>query len=808
MAASGHERRYISNSHFGDNTNIYQGDVHLHIPHKQARAEVKAVCAIPYPRNEDLVSRPDLINKLDELLPQTPGFYSAALWGLGGSGKTQLALHYAYQRCNGSEYCVFWVHADSEATFTTDYKTIGKKLGVSETLDGSDLLDAVRSSIEAQPQWVIILDNADDLKLFGVVDSNRTNESLYKYIPQGSHGTVLWTSRDKKIEGTLVGSTRGIMVPPMTRDEATSLLVAASGDASAVADTEIDRLLEELQRLPLAVSQAGAYLRRTSMTIKEYLELLMQGSSRWDLLKTNDFDRHRRPEVSNSVLETWKISTRRIREESELSYRLLHIIAYVDNQDIPYELIMAASQYDVGDKGKAKQISDTEVKQAITRLVEFSFLDMRREEGGLQSYEMHKLVQEAVRYGLCTQGRMEMAQGMITTTGQDNTETGEAYYASMTLQIVDDMFPITEKTSWATCDKYMAHAIRVGEWAEVSGKKVETVKLLDKVSGFLYDRGRWREKEPLDLRVLDLRRETLGEMHPGTIWSLASLAGTYFEQGRYDEAERICTKALNLRQEVLGEKHQHAIWSMQLLAVIYTEQGRYTEAEGICKQALNIQCEVLGENHADTMWTMSYLSVVHIWQGQYSKAEGICKQILHFRRKEFGDNHPDTIKSIRDLVETYYGQGHYDKAEELQKQVLDLQREVMGDKHPYTTRSMKDLGTTYFCQGRYHDAERIYEQALVIQREVFGENHPFVLQTMGCLARALSVLGQYDKAEELQRSALELQRELLGEKHPDTITSIRRLELIKGDRGRKIKWKPGRGNLRGFLHSRFRKSKE
>ncbi|UKZ62718.1 uncharacterized protein TrAtP1_003952 [Trichoderma atroviride] len=696
----------------------------------------------------------------------------------------------------------------------------------------------------------------------------------------------------RKSKAHLSARLEALWFPPMTRDEATSLLVAASGDASAVADTEIDRLLEELQRLPLAVSQAGAYLRRTSMTIKEYLELLMQGSSRWDLLKTNDFDRHRRPEVSNSVLETWKISTRRIREESELSYRLLHIIAYVDNQDIPYELIMAASQYDVGDKGKAKQISDTEVKQAITRLVEFSFLDMRREEGGLQSYEMHKLVQEAVRYGLCTQGRMEMAQGMITTTGQDNTETGEAYYASMTLQIVDDMFPITEKTSWATCDKYMAHAIRVGEWAEVSGKKVETVKLLDKVSGFLYDRGRWREKEPLDLRVLDLRRETLGEMHPGTIWSLASLAGTYFEQGRYDEAERICTKALNLRQEVLGEKHQHAIWSMQLLAVIYTEQGRYTEAEGICKQALNIQCEVLGENHADTMWTMSYLSVVHIWQGQYSKAEGICKQILHFRRKEFGDNHPDTIKSIRDLVETYYGQGHYDKAEELQKQVLDfrqgqygeehpqtlremgslaiiycsqdrfaeaerilnrvlhlyqklygekhpftikvmaelskalgaqgqydkaegmqmqvldLQREVMGDKHPYTTRSMKDLGTTYFCQGRYHDAERIYEQALVIQREVFGENHPFVLQTMGCLARALSVLGQYDKAEELQRSALELQRELLGEKHPDTITSIRRLELIKGDRGRKIKWKPGRGNLRGFLHSRFRKSKE
>jgi hypothetical protein len=88
MATSGHQRRYISDSHFGDNTNIIQGDVdfHFYVPHKPVRAEVKAVRAIPYPRNEDLVSRPDLVTKLDELLPQTPGSYSAALWGLGGSG--------------------------------------------------------------------------------------------------------------------------------------------------------------------------------------------------------------------------------------------------------------------------------------------------------------------------------------------------------------------------------------------------------------------------------------------------------------------------------------------------------------------------------------------------------------------------------------------------------------------------------------------------------------------------------------------------------------------------------------------------
>lgn len=164
-------RRDVSHNQFRDQNFINQGNihgnVHYYLPHQPAPAEVVRV--IPYPRNEDRVRRGDVIDRLDKLLPQTPGFHSAALWGLGGSGKTQIALDYAYRRCdNDSECCVFWVHADNEATFVSDYKTIGKKLRVDDRLDGSDLLDAVCSKIGERSKWVMILDNADDLGLFGV----------------------------------------------------------------------------------------------------------------------------------------------------------------------------------------------------------------------------------------------------------------------------------------------------------------------------------------------------------------------------------------------------------------------------------------------------------------------------------------------------------------------------------------------------------------------------------------------------------------------------------------------------------------
>ncbi|KAL6908256.1 hypothetical protein GGI43DRAFT_135092 [Trichoderma evansii] len=779
MADSGHAR-IISNNQFGPNTRIIQGNVNLHLPQPLARAEVKGVCVIPYPRNEDLVHRHDLINKLDGLLPQSPGFYSAALWGLGGSGKTQVALNYAYRRCEDSTCCVFWVHADSEATFITDYKTIGKELGVDERLDGSDLLDAVRSSIEAQLRWVLILDNADNLELFGVGCTE--GGSLFKYIPQGSQGTILWTSRDAHIRGTLVGPSRDIKVPPMTKDEATTLLAAASGDKSAVEDVRLDRLLEELQRLPLAVSQAGAYIRRTSMTIKEYLDLLMQGSSRWDLLKMNDFDRHRRPEVSNSVLETWKISTARIREESELSYRILHVIAYLDSQDIPHELIVAASRQDFGDEDKAEQVPEIEVQQAVMRLMEFSFLDMRRGEGGLRSYEMHKLVQEAIQYGLWAQRRMKMTSSKVIT-GQNRAENEEAYYSSMTLQIVDGLFMVPEQKLWAQCEKYVTHAIRVGEWAELSGKEVETSNLLSRVSRFLHDRHRWREKEPVDQRTINLRLKVLGEMHPLTIWSMTDLGTTYYGLGRFNEAGEIYQQVLHLQRRVLDENHPDIIRSIVFLATTYYGQGQYDKAEKIKKQALNLRQKVLGKKDPETLTTMADLAEIYGLQGRYDESKEIGQQALDFRKEVLGEKHPHTITSMSDLATTYLRQGQYNEAEEIYKQVLDLRQEVLGGKHPDTIRTTVELATIYYTQGQYIMAEELWKQTLDLQREVLGEKHPDIITSISALAATYYGQDRYNEADEMYKQALDWRREVLGEKHPDTITNIVRLAMFYYDQG-------------------------
>lgn len=372
--------------------------------------------------------------------------------------KTQIALDYAYRRSDNPDSSIFWVHADNEATFAHDYKIIARKLGLNQQLNDEELFAVVRDRIEAEPQWVLVLDNADDLALFGIGRSQTKN--LYEYIPRAPRGTVLWTSRDERITGTLVGPQRGIHVAQMRSDEAGKLLAISRNEEISGEEGETVALLEELQWLPLAISQAGAYMHRTSTPVKDYLSLLIQGKERWRILKASEFDRHRRPNVPNSILETWSISIDRIRQESEMAYRILHIIVYLDYQNLPYEILAAASKRK--DENSAEQPEELAIIQAITRLKEFSFISVRRMEDGSRSYEMHKLVQEAMRYGLSVRRPVKTGAESIAS-GEGLGEENEVYYSSIAVRVVAGLFPVSKRETWMVCEKYMTHAIRVGD---------------------------------------------------------------------------------------------------------------------------------------------------------------------------------------------------------------------------------------------------------------------------------------------------------------------------------------------------------
>jgi hypothetical protein len=338
-----------------------------------------------------------------------------------------------------------------------DYKTIANVAHIADKLENEDLMRAVRYWIETLPDWLPVLDNADNLQCFDkrhALKGIAEPRNLYTFIPQGVRGTILWTSRDANIVGALLSPKRGVHVGMMAHLDAKKLLENLSNTSFTPDDSQsLKELLERLGYLPLAICHAATYMRRTSTSIQRYVEKLKDEEGRWKLLAQSRLDRYGRSDVPNSLTTTWQISMDRIFQEIPSAYKVMHTIAYFDNQNIPFELIRAAARSEHQQKKDSETNSDDnsdpggdsdddEALEAATRLKEFSFL--RLPAGGVRVYEMHKLVQEATRYAL----RQKKKHQRFT-------------FSKRALDIMLDMFPKSDYNTWDQCELYLPHAVAV-----------------------------------------------------------------------------------------------------------------------------------------------------------------------------------------------------------------------------------------------------------------------------------------------------------------------------------------------------------
>lgn len=741
---------------------------------------------------------------------------------------------------------MFWVHAESEVTFAKDYRSIADTFGMDSKLSGLDLLKAVRDRIQQETRWLLVVDNADNASLFGVgfesVSGNLAKkmatlevagyysemadgktaqtmgvdpkaESLRPYIPTGPGGTVLWTSRDEQIVGSLIGARRGIRVGPMSEEEGQLLLSQTTGiDAWEEADYKfIRQLLVEVQLVPLAVSQAGSYMRETSTSIEEYLQKLQEQKRRWGVLGQTHFNRHRRDDVTNSLLETWDITIDYLRQNNEVSYKILHIIAYIDTQKISWEILKAAATYPEKHKANSDSDSDSgnEIQIAVKRLKDFSFLTELKSEEGERSFEMHKLVQESVRYRLHSgmarapqetqlrkrepkqtpepsrrsilgkpgksrqQQRPNMQVAAIEPPG--HIESYEKYCARSALHIMSDLF------SWSgfinsyhssMYETYLTHAVRVTGFVEIYGANVLAANLLQRISMYLQQHGRWREQERVCEAALRLRRKELGERHPQTLAAMLRYCISICEQGRYREAVSLILGILGILRSVLGETHAETLLATNCLAFSVCKQGRYAEAEKIYRHLQELQQKTLGEPDGRILLVMHSLATTILNQGRLHEAENLYLRLLEQRRKVSGETHPDTFVTRLSLGILMDQQGRHSEAESQYVRVLELQRKVFGETHPKTLLTTYNLGVSLSHQGRYSEAEEIFLRLGVLEREILGESHPDTLSHSLSLAHVYSKTGRSERAMKLHLRIIRQQQQILGEDHPNTLTSL------------------------------------
>jgi tetratricopeptide (TPR) repeat protein len=683
----------------------------------------RPLSVLPFGRNNDFVGRQSQLSQLITILHSDnteEDCQRAALVGLGGVGKSQIALECAFQLQSIPPTCsVFWVRASDTTSFDNAYRDIGHQLkipGLEDDKADVKRLVKARLSEENTGKWLMIIDNADEFKIFYNANDDNGSHALSEYLPFSPLGAILFTTRDRKA-ATRYAASNVIDVDEMDDDESKELLQRSLQKKHLIKDEDSTmKLLKSLVNLPLAIMQAAAFLNANTCTITEYLRIYKESSDNVIKLLSKDFEDVRRyPGIKNPVATTWLISFEQIQVRDPLAADYMAFMSCIKEQDIPRDLLPPASEL--------------EKTEALGTLKAFGFI---KERVSGASYDMHRLVHIAMQNWL-------------------NLKDEKRSWNQRTLEQIENIFPWPQHENRAVWMMYLPHAQCIIATFNMGLSRTKETKellwrLLYNVGWCSQIKGQYVDAEAMHRQTLRLQETVLGKDHPDTLQSMNNLAESLRQQGKYAEAEAIHWQTLQLKEIVLGKDHPDTLVSMNNLAISLQQQGKYAKAEAMNWQTLRLQETVLGNDHPDTLTSMMNLALSLEQQGKYVDAEAIHRQTLQLKETVLGKDHPDTLESMNNLAISLQQQGKYAEAEAMHRQTLRLKETVLGKDHPDTLRSMMNLALSLQQQGKYAEAEAMHWQTLQLKEKVLGKDHPDTLRSIKNLAISLQQQGKYKES--------------------------------------------------------------
>ena len=521
---------------------------------------------VPYARNPYFTGRETTLHNLREALNMdsaTVLTQGHAISGLGGIGKTQTAVEYTYRYRSEYRY-IFWVRADTEVALQAGFVEIAKLLDLPEkdATNPSDTALAIKHWLDHTSEWLLIFDNAD------------APELLKAYYPRTPRGHILLTSRAQLFD--TLGITRPLALEKMDPEEALDFLYKRTErPQSDTIDTHAaEQLAKELGYLPLALEQAAAYITAKAARFQDYLASFQR--QRLTLLNKAQ---PKTGEYPASVASTWALNFQEV-EQDPVVADILRVSAFLSPDAIPLELLTeGASQLGpVLAVALATSEYSLVLNEALESLTRYSLI---RLDVDTQTYSIHRIVQEVVKDQMDVEQQVQCAEHVV--------------------RAVEQSFPDVDYQTWPLCERYILHALlctsHIDHWNMTFP---EARNLLYQAGYYFYQRGQYREAEPLWKSVLTFCEQVLGPEHPDTLGTVNNLALLYWGQGKYEQAELLYQRALEAKERVLGPEHPDTLSTINNLAVLYVEKGKYEEAEPLYQRALATYEWALGADHPET----------------------------------------------------------------------------------------------------------------------------------------------------------------------------------------------------------------
>lgn len=722
------------------------------LAHQAPRSLDELLWNVPYRRNPFFTGREDILTHLHETLiaNKTDTLLQAqAISGLGGIGKTQIAIEYAYRYRNDYQ-AIFWVRADSRETLVADLATIADLLHLPEAneQERNRAIKGCRRWLNEHTGWLLILDNADDMQM------------VSDFLPSEGKGQVILTTRAQatgliahNIELEYMGLEEGALF--LLRRAKLIAREAPLDTASYINWTKARTIVQLMDGLPLALDQAGAYIEETACGLSDYLNLYQRRQTA--LLRRRGRLAIDHPE---SVATTWSLSFKKVEQAHAAAIELLQLCAFLHPDAIPEELFHAGAT-EMGSVLAPVAADPLELDMVIEVLRRYSLL---RRSPDTHILTIHRLVQAVLI--------------------DQMDERTKRQWAERTVRVVHKTFPEIEFATRERCQRCFPHVLAcialIEQWNMAFP---ETAQLLNRAGKYLRASGQYKEAEPLLKQALAIYTQTVEPEHPNVTTCLNDLATLYWNQGKYAQAETLFQQALTMREQILGPEHPDVATSLNDLALLYWEQGNYTQARPLFQRALAIREQILAPEHPDTAETLNNLGILYLAQGQYTAAETMLQKSLVIWEHTLGLDHPQVAYSLNNLAFLYYTQGRYMQAEPLYLRALAIREQALGPEHDEVAYTLSNLALLYTDEGKYIQAEQLFERALTIREQTLGPEHPFVAQTLHRLARLYYIQGNYVQAEPLLTRSLTIREQTLGADHPDVascLDTLAQLALTQG----------------------------
>ncbi|KAF7509591.1 hypothetical protein GJ744_007629 [Endocarpon pusillum] len=752
---------------------------------------------LPHARPTSIMRRAQLFEQL--LVASGDG--PVALHGIGGGGKTQLAVRLAYWFLDrGPEFSVIWIHAASVETCAEGMRTLAEKCGIVEPQTNSvldphfpraslvELLRCVRTWLGHAPawKWLIVFDSADegDVLTSPLTDFGHSLEvddahsfSIIDCVP--ADGYVVFTTKSRAAAAKFSDLKSGKMleVGRFSLEEATLMLEMGLDDdllmgtpiapqqrsltlnfGNAPNEDEIphsvrqyrtDRALElaeKLDCLPLAISQAAAFMNRNRLSTADYLKRMTASSDEMLAeLMTRPQPLETQIGVPRSIYDTWRLSYQIIQSRNTLAVDVLAFMSFLEQNSIILSLLQAA--FCVG--------TDVKLVDALGELRDYALIHSGSVPG---IFTMQRLVQ-------------------ATTIKWLKERKLDVQWARAVLMTVADKFPDSDNsTSWPECAAWLPHASKIlrGPHFETAADKAALASLHLKVGHYYFQTGRWSEARASTEIASSLRVEIFGRWEMPTLDAKDQLILIVRELGLFNLAEATAREVKRHRKRKLGIENELTLKSYRVLSLTLEDQGQYTEALRYAEKALKGFQDLHGATdplHPDILISMYRLGASCELIGNFSKSETLLAQALQGLKQRGQGETQHASEVLHRLSHLQRGLGNYRESEESAIASMKLRRELLGSDHPDTTKAYFSAGWSILCQERYQESAAVFTAVVQVCNQKVGAHHAYTYTASYFLAESLKGLGEFGQAKELHSRVLLGRKKALRSHHPDILTS-------------------------------------